>query len=376
MSGQIHQDDTSPVSPQGGRPLPVPRSGWGRWLQRRAPIDFEALRYYSNEPVPNHLKHWWWCLGGTPAMLFVVQAITGILLSFYYVPDPSQAWESVKRVTQMVPFGWFLRSIHRWSSNLMIIAVILHMMRVFFTGAYRRPRELNWVVGMGLLGATLFFGFTGYSLVYEQLSYWGATVAGNLTEAVPVAGPYLARLLRGGEMVGDNTLTRFFILHIGILPALMTALLGAHVLLFRLHGVTEFEFEGTRLKAPEEKKTFPFFPDHMMTEIIIGLGLAFVLTCLAVIFPTELAEKANPLVTPPHIKPEWYFYWTFRWLKLTGLTFAVLSTGFVGFLAFVWPFIDAGIRRKKPASELSVQLGIVAVVILISLTLWEAIATH
>ncbi len=365
-----------PVVPHGGRPLPPARTPWGRWLQRRVPVDLEALRYYSNEPVPNHLKHWWWCLGGTPAMLFGVQAATGILLSFYYVPDPSQAYESVRRIGEAVPFGWFLRSVHRWSSNLMIAAVILHMMRVYFTGAYRRPRELNWMVGFGLLGATLFFGFTGYTLVYEQLSYWGATVAGNLTEAVPAAGPYLARLLRGGESVGDNTLTRFFILHIGILPALTTALLGAHVLLFRLHGVTEFEFEGARLRPPGPARTFPFFPDHMMTELIIGLGIAFVLTCLAVIFPVGLAEKADPLVTPEHIKPEWYFYWTFRWLKLTGLTFAVLSIGFVGFLAFVWPFIDAAVRRRRPASELSVHLGTVAVVVLIALTLWEALAPH
>jgi quinol-cytochrome oxidoreductase complex cytochrome b subunit len=370
------REDLEPVVPHGGRPLPPARTRLGRWLQRRVPLDLEALRYYSNEPVPNHLKHWWWCLGGTPAMLFAVQAATGILLSFYYVPDPAQAYESVRRISEVVPFGLFLRSLHRWSSNLMIAAVILHMMRVFFTGAYRRPRELNWMVGVGLLGVTMFFGFTGYSLVYEQLSYWGATVAGNLTEAVPGIGPYLARLLRGGEMVGERTLTRFFILHIGILPALITALLGAHILLFRLHGVTEFEFESPRLRATGETRTFPFFPDHMMTELIIGLGLALVLTCLAVIFPVGLAEKADPLVTPAHIKPEWYFFWTFRWLKLTGLTFAILSIGFFGFLAFVWPFIDAAIRRRRPASEMSVKLGIAAVLALVTLTLWEALATH
>jgi quinol-cytochrome oxidoreductase complex cytochrome b subunit len=373
---RLPDSEMEPVVPLGGRPLPPARSAWGRWVQRRVPLDLEALRYYSNEPVPNHLKHWWWCLGGTPAMLFAVQAVTGILLSFYYVPDPGQAYESIQRIREVVPFGWFLRSIHRWSSNLMIAAVMLHMMRVFFTGAYRKPRELNWMIGVMLLGVTLFFGFTGYSLVYEQLSYWGATVAGNLTEAVPVIGTYLARLLRGGEAVGGGTLTRFFILHIGILPALVTGLLAAHVLLFRLHGVTEFEFEGARLRGEGKEKTYPFFPDHALTELVIGLGLAFLLTCLAVIFPTGLEEKANPLVTPAHIKPEWYFFWTFRWLKLTGLTFAVLSVGFVGFLALIWPFIDAVIRRRRPQSELSVWVGVGAVCVLTVLTLWEAVATH
>jgi quinol-cytochrome oxidoreductase complex cytochrome b subunit len=346
------------------------------WLKERAPVDLEALRHFSSEPVPNHLKHWWWCLGGTPAMLFAVQAVTGILLTFYYVPNPARAYESVKHITEVVPFGWYVRSVHRWSSNLMIAAVILHMMRVFFTGAYRKPRELNWMVGVGLLGVTLFFGFSGYSLVYEQLSYWGATVASNLTEAVPVVGPALARLLRGGDVIGENTLTRYFVIHIGLLPTLLTLLLGAHILLIRLHGVTEFEFESEKRLPGEPKRSFPFYPDHLTTELIIGLGLGVLLTCLAVIFPAELAEKANPLVTPAHIKPEWYFYWTFRWLKLTGLTAAVLSIGFFGFLALAWPFVDEAIRRRRPASEASVKIGAVAVVVLVVLTLWEAMASH
>lgn len=366
-----------PVASPPGAPLPPAQTPLGRWLQQRLPIDLEALRYYSNEPVPLHLKHWWWCLGGTPGLLFGVQVITGILLCFYYVPDPKDAYESVKRIATVVPFGWFIRSIHRWSSNLMIAAVVLHMLRVFFTGAYRKPREVNWMAGVGLLGVVMFFGFTGYSLVYEQLSYWGATVAGNLTEAVPGIGVYLARLLRGGEQVGDNTLTRYFILHIGILPSAITALLGLHILMIRLHGVTEFEFsDDARRPGEEEEKTYPFFPDHAMTEVILGVGLAFVLTCLAVIFPTGLAEKADPFTTPPHIKPEWYFYWTFRWLKLTGLTFAVLSIGFVGFLTLVWPFIDAWIRKRRPGSEASVYVGIAAFVAVLVLTVWEAVATH
>lgn len=359
------------------RTLLEPRTRWGKWLQARIPVDVEALRVYSNEPVPLHLKHWWWCLGGTPGLLFGVQVVTGILLSFYYVPDPKDAWESVQRINTSVGYGWFIRSIHRWSSNLMIAAVILHMMRVYFTGAYRRPRELNWMAGVGLLGVTMFFGFTGYSLVYEQLSYWGATVAGNLTEAVPLIGHHLARLLRGGETVGDNTLTRYFILHVGILPAAITGLLAFHILQIRLHGVTEFEFSDAERRAKEhEGKTYPFFPDHFMTEIIIGVGLAFLLTCLAVIFPTPLDAKADPLTTPAHIKPEWYFYWTFRWLKITGLTFAVLSIGFAGFLALAWPAIDEWIRKRRPRSEASVWLGVAAVVVLVALTVWEAVASH
>ncbi|MCS6914892.1 MAG: cytochrome bc complex cytochrome b subunit [Myxococcales bacterium] len=345
------------------------------WLSERVPLDLEALKVYSNEPVPNHLARWWWCLGGTPALLFVVQVVTGILLTFYYVPSPASAYESVRRITHDIPYGWYLRSLHRWSSHFMIVAVWLHMMRVFFTGAYRRPRELNWMIGMGLLGVTLLFGFTGYSLLYEQISYWGITVATNLTEAVPWLGTHLARLLRGGDAVGDHTLTRFFIFHIGVLPTAITILLALHILLVRLHGVTPFEFARDRAR-PQGHKTYPFYPDHVLIEVIMGIGLVILLSCLAILFPAGLGEPANPLRTPAHIKPEWYFFWTFRWLKLVGLTASVLSIGAVALLAFVWPFVDAWIRRRRPGSELSVWIGASAVLCLLGLTVWEALAAH
>lgn len=342
------------------------------WLRERVPVDTEQLKHFSSEPVPNHLKRWWWCLGGTPAYLFIVQVITGILLTFYYVPSFTEAYESVKHITEEIPFGWWIRSLHKWASALMIVTVVLHTLRVFFTGSYRKPRELIWMTGVSILGVTLFFGFTGYSLVFEQLSYWGATVAGNLMQAVPVVGEMLARLLRGGDKVLDNTLTRFFILHIGVLPTAMTILLFIHILLIRLHGVSQLEFRDEKGTS----KTYPFYPDHFFTELIIGIGLTILLTCLALIFPAEVGEKANPLVTPAHIKPEWYFYFSFRWLKLMGLTIAVLSTGFFFFLMFIWPFIDAGIRKFKPGSEASIWIGALAFTGILILTVWEAVAKH
>ena len=141
-----------------------------RWLAERVPVSGDQLRELTNEPVPNHMKRWWFCLGGTPAYLFVVQVVTGILLAIYYQPSSQTAYESVRYITQDVNFGWYFRSLHKWAATLMIAAVILHQMRVYFTGAYRRPRELNWMIGMGLLLCSLLLGFTGYSLVFEQLS--------------------------------------------------------------------------------------------------------------------------------------------------------------------------------------------------------------
>lgn len=343
------------------------------WFQERLPISGEALRELTNEPVPNHLKHWWFCLGGTPAYLFLVQIATGILLAFYYSPSPATAHESVRYITNEVAFGWYIRSVHKWAATLMIAAVILHQMRIFFTGAYRKPREINWMVGMCLLLCTLVTGFTGYSLVYEQLSYWGATVAANITDTVPVIGGTMKAMLLGGEGYNERTLPRFFVLHACVLPVTMMLLLGIHLFILRLQGVTEFQFEDEPKEAP---KHFNFFPDHLYTELIMGLVIMIVLSALATIFPATVGPKADPFSTPEVIKPEWFFYVAFRWLKLFSGTVAVLSTGFIVFVMFAWPFVDSWLRRKMRYAEASVWIGIVAVCAIVGLTVWEAAVAH
>ncbi|MFN7963825.1 MAG: cytochrome bc complex cytochrome b subunit, partial [Thermoanaerobaculia bacterium] len=313
------------------------------WVQERLPISKEGIRELTNEPVPNHLKRWWFALGGTPAYLFLIQIFTGILLAFYYKPAPSTAYESVRYITDEAAFGWYVRSLHKWAATLMIAAVILHQMRVFFTGAYRKPREINWMVGMGLLIVTLLTGFTGYSLVYEQLSFWGATVGANITESVPLVGSFLKKLLLAGDVYNDRTLSRFFILHAAVLPVTLVMLIVLHISIIRIQGVTEFRFRDEPEQAP---RTFNFFPDHLLTELIMGLLVMIVLSALACILPATLGPRADPLSTPEVIKPEWFFYVAFRWLKLFSRTLAVLSTGFIVFVMLGWPFIDAWIRRR------------------------------
>ncbi len=340
------------------------------WLKQRFPLHGDVLRELTNEPVPNHLKHWWFCLGGTPLYLFVVQIVTGILLAFYYQPAPTTAYESVRYITEEINYGWYFRSLHKWAATLMIAAVILHQTRVYFTGGYRKPRELNWMLGMCLLLCTLVIGFTGYSLVYEQLSYWGATVGGNIAETVPGIGGFLKNMLLGGEVYNDRTLSRFFILHAAILPVTMVLLLGLHILLIRLHGITELQFADEPADQPQH---FQFYPDHAYTELIIGLVLMILLSVLATVLPAAMGPRADPLTTPESIKPEWFFYVTFRWLKLFSGTAAVLSMGFIVFLMFVWPFIDGWIRKFTPFKEASVWIGIAAVLVIIGLTVWEAV---
>jgi len=343
------------------------------WFQERLPVSGGDLRELTNEPVPNHLKHWWFCLGGTPLYLFLVQIATGILLAFYYQPSPSTAYESVRYITEEAAFGWYLRSVHKWAATLMIAAVVLHQMRVYFTGAYRKPREINWIVGMCLLVCTLTLGFTGYSLVYEQLSYWGATVGANIAASVPVVGDVTKRLLLGGDAYNERTLSRFFMLHAAVLPSLTIGLLAVHITVIRIQGVTEFRFEDEPKESP---RFFNFFPDHLYTELIMGLILMIGLSALATVLPATMGPPADPLSTPEVIKPEWFFYVAFRWLKLFSRTVAVLSTGFILFTMFAWPFVDAWIRRRRPGSEASVWIGIAAALAIIALTVWEAAVAH
>ena len=343
------------------------------WLGDRLPVSGRQFRELTNEPVPYHLKRWWFALGGTPAYLFVVQIFTGILLAFYYESSPSTAYQSVEFITREVSFGWYIRSVHKWAATLMIVAVILHQIRVFFTGAYRKPREINWIVGMCLLICTLLTGFTGYSLVFEQLSYWGATVGANISDTIPVIGTFLKRMMLAGDEYNQATLSRFFVLHAAILPVTIVVLIAVHITIIRLQGVTEFRFSDEEENVP---KTFNFFPDHLYTELIIGLILMIVLSALATVLPAALGPVADPLQTPEVIKPEWFFYVAFRWLKLFSGTAAVLSMGFIVFTMFAWPFIDGWIRKHTRFKEASVWIGIAAVVAIVSLTLWEAFARH
>lgn len=348
-------------------------SGVRAWFADRLPVSGGAIRELTNEPVPYHLKRWWFALGGTPAYLFIVQIVTGILLAMYYQPSPETAWESVRWITHEAAYGWYIRSVHKWAATLMIAAVILHQMRVFFTGAYRRPREINWMVGMCLLVCTLLTGFTGYSLVYEQLSYWGATVGANITETVPLVGGFLKNMMLGGEAYNERTLSRFFVIHAAVLPVTLVLLVAVHITIIRLQGVTEFEFED---EAEGETRTFNFFPDHLYTELMIGLVIMVVLSAVATIFPATMGPRADPLTTPEVIKPEWFFYVAFRWLKLFSGTTAVLSMGFIVFCMFTWPFIDAAIRERTRFKEASVWIGIAGVLAIVGMTVWEAIATH
>ncbi len=336
------------------------------WWKSRLGFSQGEWREFLEEPIPVHLKRWWFALGGTVAFLFGIQLITGILLAFYYEPTVQGAYRSVEFITFRVPFGWWIRGLHRGAASLMIAALLFHSLRVFFTAAFRRPRELNWFIGVLLLFFTLAMGFTGYSLVYEQLSYWGATVGSNIVAALPIIGSTLAHLLRGGETVGEATLRRFFVLHTMLIPALMAFFVFLHLWLIRRHGVSPFDGHG---RNSSEK--YPFFPDHFYTELIIGLVLLVGLTLWILLYPPQLGAPANPALTPEHIKPEWYFYFTFRWLKMTSFRVGVWGLFGGALLFFLVPIVDHFLEKWYPRKDLLLWFGSLVFLGTLVLTLWE-----
>lgn len=343
------------------------------WVRDRVKIDVAEIREAVNEPVPEYLKGLWFCLGGTPLICLIIQFATGIMLMFYYIPYQQVAYESVKFISAEARFGWLIRGIHHVSAQVMIASLFLHMARVYFTESYRKPREITWMLGIALMGISMGLGFTGYSLICDQMSYWAAVVGTNIAGATPIIGHYLLLFMRGGEEVTQNTLTRLFVLHITILPAVLMAILALHIFFVRCQGL-HYEEDACSKK---EKGFYPFFPEHILNEIGIFLVLIASFTIFSYFFPLRLGEPFNPNVTPEHIKPEWYFFGVFRYLKLVSYRIGILGNLFIGMCLFFWPFIDQIFERGigiKGAKFTRYTLGMTFVMVWAVFTVWEALS--
>ncbi|UCH59423.1 MAG: cytochrome b N-terminal domain-containing protein [Anaerolineales bacterium] len=214
---------------------PIPQTAT-EWLDERYKI-VEPISKVLNKPVPKFALRWWYCLGGITAFLFIVQGITGIMLSFYYKPTPEAAYASIQYIETQVRFGSAVRMIHHWAANGMIVMCIAHMLRVFIMGAYKPPRELNWVSGVVLLGLTLLFGFTGYLLPWDQRAYWATTVGTEIAGSIPGIGNLALVFLRVGWDVGALTLSRFYSLHVLVTPLATLLFMLSHFLMVRRQGV-------------------------------------------------------------------------------------------------------------------------------------------
>ena len=346
------------------------------WIDER--LDLSAVRQFVSEKgVPVHAQKVWYYLGGMTLFLFGVQVFTGILLLLYYRPSATEAYESVQFIVTQVPFGWLIRNVHSWSANLLIGLAFAHFFSVFLLKSYRKPRELTWVSGVLLLFLMLGFGFSGYLLPWNELSFFATKVGTGIAGAVPVAGHFMLRLLRGGDDVSGATLSRFYGLHVAVLPALSTALVAAHLLFVQRQGMSVPSSIERRLRPGEKLPQMPFFPNYVLRDVLAWYVVIAVLAALAAFYPWELGTKADPFaVVPPGIRPEWYFLATFHTLKLLpshvlgmeGERIGVVGFGIAALFLVAVPFLDRRASRGE-RSPLFTVLAVLGLVYLVSFTI-------
>jgi cytochrome b6 len=347
-----------------------PRLSLREWVRDRLGLD-DLAHLAAKKEVPVHRHTLFYYLGGMALFLFTVQVATGILLLLYYRPSAAEAFESVQYIMAEVPFGWLIRSIHSWGANLFMGAVLLHLVSVFFLKAYRAPREMTWISGAILLFLAFGFGFSGYLLPWNELSYFATKVGTDVPAQIPLIGPLLSRILRGGSDVTGATLSRFYGIHVAILPAVTTVVLGLHLLLVQKKGMSVPP--SVQRKGPS--KSMRFVPDFLLRDMIGWLTAVALLAALSAFFPWELGRKADPFVpAPAGIRPEWYFLWMFQALKylpaeiagIPGETLGVLVFGLIAAALVVVPLLDRGASRGRPSrlwNVLAVTLLLAALVL-------------
>ncbi|NOX64561.1 MAG: cytochrome bc complex cytochrome b subunit [Chlorobi bacterium] len=345
-----------------------------KWLDER--FDLTPIRnLILHKKVPVHDHSIWYYMGGISLFLFITQVITGLLLLMYYIPGEENAYESVQFIITKVKFGWLIRNLHSWSANMMVFFVFLHMFSVFFTDAFRKPRELTWVTGFVLLLLAMGFGFSGYLLPWNELAFFATKVGTDIVGVVPILGDSLKIILRGGDDVTGATLSRFFGIHVAILPAIFTTLLTIHLLFVQRQGMSEPE-EFEKL-SEKQKKYIPFFPNFVLQDALLWIIVLIVLLSLTLFFPWELGSKANALASAPiGIKPEWYFMFMFETLKLLPANILFVEGEAVGIFAFaiaglMWmliPFVKFS-KRKKFNSKIIRWIGVFFLVYMIIFTI-------
>lgn len=300
------------------------------WIDDRSGIR-GLVKEALYEKVPGGAR-WRYVWGSCLTFVFFTQVVTGTLLWMFYAPSAQTAWESVYFLQYHVAGGWFLRGVHHYMAQAMIVLLVLHLMQVVIDGAYKAPRELNFWFGILMMGVTLALSLTGYLLPWDQKGYWATAVATNLVAEVPLIGPALQKIVVGGSEYGHHTLTRFFALHAGVLPASLVALVVAHIYLFRKHGI--------HVKEPRPKRDSYFWPDQVLKDAIACLAVLLAVVALTIYFRgAPLGPPADPSNEFP-ARPEWYFLFLFQLLKYVPAFWgAVIIPAFLGLWMFLTPFI-------------------------------------
>jgi ubiquinol-cytochrome c reductase cytochrome b subunit len=277
------------------------------WLDNRSGYR-ELLKVALDEPIPGGVR-WRYVFGSALTVIFMVQVFTGLLLMTSYSPSSAMAWASVFYISHDMWMGWFVRGVHHFAAQAMVVLLVCHLLQVLWAGAYRQPRELNWWFGMALLFLTLGFSLTGYLLPWDQKGYWATKVATNIMGGAPLIGPYLQKVVVGGSDYGNQTVTRFYGLHVGALPLLLVLCLVAHVALFRRHGITV-------PKSSLDRPTATFWPEQLfMDTVFCALVLGVVVYLVFAEGGANLDAPADPASSDYPARPEWYFLSLFQMLK-------------------------------------------------------------
>ena len=348
-----------PVVVTGLGALDKPASGLLTWVDQRFPLMENWKAHLSEYYAPKNFNYWYF-FGSLAMLVLVIQIVTGIFLVMHYKPDAAKAFESVEYIMREVPWGWLVRYMHSTGASMFFVVVYLHMFRGLIYGSYRKPRELIWVFGVMIFLCLMGEAFFGYLLPWGQMSYWGAQVIVNLASAIPVIGPDLAIWVRGDFVVGDATLNRFFSFHVIALPLVLLGLVAAHIL--ALHEVGSNNPDGIEIKENKDPKTgipldgIPFHPYYTVHDIF-GVVVFLMVFSAIVFFAPEMGGyfleynnfiPADPLKTPAHIAPVWYFtpyysilramVWNFFWID--AKVWGVVAMGASTLIFFFLPWLD------------------------------------
>ncbi|HTF99428.1 MAG TPA: cytochrome b N-terminal domain-containing protein [Nitrospirota bacterium] len=339
----------------------------GDWFDER--IELRKLwKLFTDRTIPGGAS-WFFVLGASLVFVFTLQMVTGICLAVYYAPTPDHAYASVKYIETQAPFGSFVRGMHHWGASFMMVIVALHMLRVFVYGAYKKPRELVWLIGVGLIMIVGGFAFTGYLLPWDQKAYWATVVGTNVAGTAPGAGGILLKIIRGGSELGNLTLSRFFAIHTYVLPWSLAILAFLHILILENAGA------GGHWNAAKKQPLYtePLFPNQIFRDTLFIAIIFTLLVTLAILFPAPLEPQADPTDSSYNPRPEWYFYFVFQMLRIFEGRFEIVGTVVLPTIAIIGlvllPFLDRNPERDPRKRQVMTVIAGITVVTIAGLTI-------
>jgi ubiquinol-cytochrome c reductase cytochrome b subunit len=344
----------------------------GNWLDARLQVG-QTLRETAEHPVPRDTASWFYVFGSAAFVVFILQIFTGILLALIYVPSAGEAWNSLQVLNHGIQLGWFVRALHGWGSNFMVAIVLLHMVQVFLFGAYKFPRELTWIIGVFLLLMTLGMAFTGQVLRFDQDAYWGLGLGASLASRVPIIGPAIVHLMLGGPIIAGATLSRFFAMHVFVIPGLLIAFVAVHLLMVVKLGINDWPMPGRVVRKATyvqeyheltKKEGVPFFPAAVWKDLCFSaLILVAVAACAIYFGPFGPSGRPDPTIIQTAPRPDFFFLWLYAVLSFLPpsmetpalLIGPVIILGGLLLLPFVFGEGEKSWRRR-PIALLSILL--------------------